>query len=131
MKKGRLTIKQTAKPTRKPSSKRTRSEKLTPATAAEVPAIVDEVSLLSDLRSLIQAARQRVATVANSTQTMLYWSVGRRLLRENLQDGRAAYGKRILATLSRESLSVSRDCVSKIDVGSSSTETGTQDEAQP
>ena len=36
------------------------------------------------------------------TQTMLCWYVGRRLLRENLQEGRAAYGKRILATVSRE-----------------------------
>jgi DUF1016 N-terminal domain len=44
----------------------------------------------------------RVATVANSTQTLLYWHVGRRLLKENLQDGRAAYGKRILVTVSQE-----------------------------
>jgi len=102
MKKGRLTIKHKAKPTRKPSSKRARSEKLTPATAAAVPAIVDEVSLLSDLRSLIQSARQRVATFANSAQTMLCWYVGRRLLKENLQEGRAAYGKQILVTVSRE-----------------------------
>ncbi len=65
-------------------------------------AVVDEASLLTDLRSLIQAARQRVATVANATQTMLYWHVGRRLLKENLQDARAAYGKRILATVSQE-----------------------------
>lgn len=74
-------------------------------TRAAVPgriAVVDEARLLTDLRSLIQAARQRVATVANATQTMLYWHVGRRLLKENLQDGRAAYGKRILATVSRE-----------------------------
>ena len=127
MKKARATAKNKGKTL----AKRDKPGKLTRATVTEVSNIVDEQSLLSDLRSLIQAARQRVATVANSTQTMLYWSVGRRLLRENLQDGRAAYGKRILATLSRESLSVSRDCVSKIDVGSSSTETGTQDEAQP
>jgi DUF1016 N-terminal domain len=33
---------------------------------------------------------------------MLYWHVGRRLLKENLQDARAAYGKQILATVSRE-----------------------------
>ena len=64
-------------------------------------AAVDEASLLTDLRSLIQAARQRVATVANATQTMLYWHVGRRLLKENLLEGRAAYGKRILATVSQ------------------------------
>jgi predicted nuclease of restriction endonuclease-like (RecB) superfamily len=40
--------------------------------------------------------------VVNTTQTLLYWHVGRRLLKENLQDGRAAYGKRILATVSQE-----------------------------
>jgi hypothetical protein len=57
-------------------------------------------ALLADLRSLIHLARQRVATVADSTQTMLYWHVGRRLLTENLQAGRAAYGKRILVTVS-------------------------------
>ena len=33
---------------------------------------------------------------------MLCWHVGRRLLMENLQNGRAAYGKQILATVSRE-----------------------------
>ena len=38
-------------------------------------AIVDEASLLSDLRSLIQSARQRIATVVCSTQTLLYWHV--------------------------------------------------------
>src|SRR5258708_8718362 len=63
---------------------------------------LNEVALLADLRSLIRSARQRVATAANSTQTMLYWYVGRRLLKESLQDGRAAYGKQILVTLSQE-----------------------------
>ena len=65
-------------------------------------AAVDEVSLLADLRGLIQAARRRVATVANATHTMLCWHLGRRLLKENLQEGRAAYGKRILVTVSQE-----------------------------
>ena len=63
---------------------------------------VNEAALLADLRGLIQSARQRVATVANATTTMLCWHVGHRLLKDNLQDGRAAYGKRILVTLSRE-----------------------------
>ncbi len=69
---------------------------------AAVPAIVDEAALLADLRELIQSARQRIATVANSTTTLLYWHLGRRLLAESLQDERAPYGKRILATVSRE-----------------------------
>ena len=68
----------------------------------EPPTVVDEASLLADLRALIQSARQHVATVANATQTLLYWHMGWRLLKEILQDGRAAYGKRILATVSRE-----------------------------
>jgi predicted nuclease of restriction endonuclease-like (RecB) superfamily len=71
-------------------------------TGAKLPTSVDEASLLADLRALIQSARQRVATVVNATQTMLYWHVGRRLLKDNLQDGRAAYGKRILVTVSQE-----------------------------
>jgi hypothetical protein len=33
--------------------------------------MVDEASLLSDLRSLIQSARQRIASVANATYTLL------------------------------------------------------------
>ena len=63
---------------------------------------VNDAALLADLRHLIQSARQRIATVANSTHTMVCWHVGRRLLKDNLQDSRAAYGKKILATLSRE-----------------------------
>jgi len=64
--------------------------------------LVNEAALISDLRSLIYSARQRVAVVANSTTTLLYWHLGHRLLKENLQDGRAEYGKKILATVSRE-----------------------------
>ena len=64
--------------------------------------VVENVGLLSDLRSLIQAARQRIASAAWSTQTLLCWHLGRRLLNENLQGSRAAYGKQILVTVSQE-----------------------------
>ena len=63
---------------------------------------VNETALLEDLRSLILSARQRISVVANSTTTLLYWHLGQRLLKENLQNQRAAYGKQILATVSRE-----------------------------
>jgi len=82
-------------------SKKKQANKIVRA-ATQPPDVVDEASLLSDLRALIQSARQRVATVANSTHTMVCWQVGRRILKENLQYRRAAYGKRILATVSRE-----------------------------
>ena len=70
--------------------------------ARQTPDAVDEAGLLADLRGLIAAAHRRVATVANATHTMLCWHVGRRLLKENLLEGRAAYGKQILVTVSRE-----------------------------
>ena len=69
---------------------------------ADALPVVDQGKLITDLRALIQYARLRVASVANATHTMLCWQVGCRLLRENLQDGRAAYGKQILATVSQE-----------------------------
>jgi len=66
------------------------------------PATVDAPALLSELRELIHSARQRVATVANAEQTMLYWRIGKRVAAENLIDGRAEYGKQILVTVSQQ-----------------------------
>jgi predicted nuclease of restriction endonuclease-like (RecB) superfamily len=58
--------------------------------------------LISELRTLIHAARTRFATAANAELTILYWRIGRRLLDENLSDGRADYGQRILVTVSQQ-----------------------------
>lgn len=77
-----------------------KSRKLVQASKASAPS--DAAALLTDLRGLIESARQRIATVANASTTILCWNVGRRLLRESLQDGRGAYGRRILATVSQE-----------------------------
>ena len=82
-------------------SKRRRKERAAGTQPASVR-VVNEAALLADLRTLIHGARERVASVANSVQTMLYWHVGRRLLKENIREGRGAYGKRILATVSQE-----------------------------
>jgi predicted nuclease of restriction endonuclease-like (RecB) superfamily len=101
---GRQAMKKKADPSaRKPGPSALQSEQRRGLTAGtETPAVVDAAGLLSDLRSLIQSARQRIATVAYSTQTLLCWHVGRRLLNESLQGARAAYGKQILVTVSRE-----------------------------
>lgn len=58
--------------------------------------------LLNELRGLIEQARQHVAQTANSTVTMLYWHVGLRIRREVLNETRADYGERIVATVSRQ-----------------------------
>ncbi len=59
-------------------------------------------ALLTELRGLIESARQRVAQTANSTLTMLYWHVGLRIRNEVLREGRAEYGAQIIATLSAQ-----------------------------
>jgi predicted nuclease of restriction endonuclease-like (RecB) superfamily len=72
---------------------------------AEPPAVLvgtDEAALLTDLRTLVRSARQRLAASVNAAYTLLCWQLGRRLLRDSLQEGRAAYGKQILATVSQE-----------------------------
>ncbi len=58
--------------------------------------------LLGELRALIQAVRTRVATVVNAELTILHWRIGKRLLAENLHEGRADYGQQILASLSQQ-----------------------------
>ena len=71
------------------------------ARRGDIAVSTDPAALLADLRSLIQSARQRIAAVAYSTQTLLCWHLGRRLLTGNLQGGRGAYGREILVTVSR------------------------------
>ncbi len=57
-------------------------------------------AVLSDIRTLIESARGRVATYTNVELTMLYWRVGERIRREILKEKRAEYGQQIVATLS-------------------------------
>ena len=70
--------------------------------SADSTSRIDEVALLSDLHTLVQSARRRIATAAYSTQALMCWHVGRRLAQEHLHGGRAAYGEQILVTVSRE-----------------------------
>ena len=58
--------------------------------------------LLGELRGLIEAARQRVATAVNSELVLLYWRIGTRLRKEVLGGKRAQYGEVIVSTLSRQ-----------------------------
>ena len=91
------------KATKPPATRLARRSATTPAAVTDAkPGRIDEAALLGDLRTLVQSARQRIASAAYSTQTLLCWHVGRRLVQEHLQGGRAAYGKQILVTVSRE-----------------------------
>ena len=59
-------------------------------------------SLLAEIRALIEDARRQVAHAANAGLTIAYWRIGKRLLVENLTDGRGAYGQQILASLAQQ-----------------------------
>ena len=56
--------------------------------------------LLSDIRNLIEKARQQVARTVNSAMVALYWQIGRRIREDVLHEQRAEYGEQIVQTLS-------------------------------
>lgn len=58
--------------------------------------------ILEELRIMIQQAREYVATTINSSLTLLYWHVGRRIQKEILKGERAEYGRSIVISLSQQ-----------------------------
>lgn len=56
--------------------------------------------LLVDLKQLIDQSRQQLAVVVNSSISLLYWQVGKRINQDILQHKRAQYGKEVISTLS-------------------------------
>jgi len=61
-----------------------------------------KVSLLSEIRSLIESARQRVAVNVNAELSLLYWNVGKRINNDILENERAEYGKKTIAILAEQ-----------------------------
>ena len=59
-------------------------------------------NLLSDIRRLIETARQNVAVAVNTGLTILYWQIGSRIRQDILKEKRAEYGREIVVTLSRQ-----------------------------
>lgn len=58
-------------------------------------------NLFTEIKQLIEEARQTVAVTVNATTTVLYWNVGERINREILGNKRAEYGKEVVKSLSR------------------------------
>src|SRR5271166_4959404 len=56
--------------------------------------------LLGDIRALIEAAREQTAQAVNSALVGLYWSIGKRIREDVLQEKRAVYGEQIVNSLS-------------------------------
>ena len=58
--------------------------------------------ILRDVQKIIAEARRQTAIAVNVGLTALYWRIGKRLSAEVLDNGRAAYGEQIVATLARQ-----------------------------
>lgn len=63
--------------------------------------IATDTSLSTDIKQLIQSAKQRAAVVVNAELTLLYWQVGRRIADEVLKGERAEYGKQVIQGLAK------------------------------
>lgn len=60
----------------------------------------DSLAIFNEIKSYIEQSKQQLAVSVNSTMSMLYWQIGKRINDEFLKSKRAEYGKQIIATLS-------------------------------
>ncbi|MFT4927379.1 MAG: putative nuclease of restriction endonuclease-like (RecB) superfamily [Phenylobacterium sp.] len=60
-----------------------------------------DTNLASDIKQLIQSAKQNAAVAVNAQLTSLYWQVGTRLSQALLKGERADYGKQVVAQLAK------------------------------
>src|SRR5680860_887423 len=75
---------------------------ISPARRPSTGEPVTSSDLVERVSSLINQARESIASYANATLTMTYWQVGVTIDSEVLGGERADYGAQILSTLSKE-----------------------------
>ena len=61
-----------------------------------------ERGLFQDLAQIIEQGQQQAVSQVNSALTLTYWQIGKKINEYILHNSRAAYGKEIVATLSRQ-----------------------------
>lgn len=59
-------------------------------------------NLVEELKSLIASTKERVSISVNSSLTLLYWNIGKKVEENILQNSRAKYGEEIVYSVSRE-----------------------------
>ena len=75
-------------------------------------------SLTNDIKLLIATAKNAAVSYVNTTLTLLYWHIGKRLVDEGLKDDRNAYGKGTVESIaSALTLEYGQDLLLKISVG--------------
>ncbi len=63
---------------------------------------MENIQLFTELSAIIEQGKKALATQVNSTMTMVYWHIGKRINENVLQNECAEYGKQIVVTLSRQ-----------------------------
>lgn len=63
---------------------------------------VESISLIAEISVLIDESKQHVSRIANSSLTLLFWHVGKRINDVVLKNERAEYGKQIVGTVARQ-----------------------------
>jgi len=58
-------------------------------------------NLFSEVKQLIEEAKQNVAVAVNAATTILYWNIGERINKDILGNKRAEYGKEVVKSLSK------------------------------
>lgn len=65
-------------------------------------AAIGNTNLFTEIKALINSAKQKVAVEVNSTMSALYWEIGNKINQNLLKDQRAEYGKQVVANLSKQ-----------------------------
>jgi predicted nuclease of restriction endonuclease-like (RecB) superfamily len=63
---------------------------------------VENIGLVSEIKTIIEQSKQQLAVAVNATISMLYWQIGNRINTEILKNQRAEYGKEIIVSLSKQ-----------------------------
>jgi predicted nuclease of restriction endonuclease-like (RecB) superfamily len=91
----------TSRRTKAASKKVAKLRRQSTALAAK-PTEADASALVRELSSMIEAAQNQVATVANAALTLLHWHIGNRVTQYVLEGQRGEYGAQIVSTVSRQ-----------------------------
>src|SRR5574344_2551964 len=64
--------------------------------------LIDNKILVEDLKTLILATKEQVAISVNSSLTLLYWNIGKKIEEDILKNSRANYGEQIVHSVSTQ-----------------------------
>jgi len=67
---------------------------------AQTTTVIDETALFERVAAIIENRKYRAAVHANQETTLMFWEIGKYINQAVLGNERAAYGKKILSTLS-------------------------------